>query len=99
MEEDTVRLDEPEPLEVRPTIVGLRDAVSPEDGETDVARLTVPAKLLRLARLMVEVADDPAWKLTLEGLPETVKSGGITTFAGTTSECEIEPLVPVRVTV
>ncbi len=53
-----MRVDDPEPPEVRVTLVGLRDAVTPE-GETAEASETVPEKLLRLARLIVEFPDEP----------------------------------------
>ncbi len=93
-----MRTEEPEPPLERVTLVGLREAESP-DGDTEAARLTVPAKLLRLPRLIVEVAEDPAWKLRLAGLLEILKSGGTTTFTATATEWESETLVPVSVTV
>ncbi len=80
------------------TLVGLREADNP-DGDTEAARLTVPTKLLRLTRLIVEVAEEPDWKLTLPGLLEILKSGGTTTFTATLTEWESEPLVPITVTV
>ena len=83
---------------VRATLAGPREAVNPE-GETEEVRLTVPAKLLRLARLIVDVAEEPAWKLKLTGLREMLKSGGTTTFTATTTEWERDPLVPVTFTV
>ena len=90
-------MDEPDPPEERPTLAGLSRAVRPDEGETEEERVTVPVKLLRLARLIVDVEEDPAWKLTVDGLLETLKSGGTTTVAFTTTEWEIEPLVPVTV--
>ncbi len=56
-------------------MVGLREAVNPE-GETDTVRATVPAKPLRLARVMVEVVDTPWITVTLDGA-ETEKLGGL----------------------
>ena len=53
-----MRVDDPEPPEVRATLVGLRDVVRP-DGETVGESETVPEKLLRLVRLMVEFPDEP----------------------------------------
>ena len=53
-----MRVDDPEPPEVRVTLAGFRDAVRPE-GETVDESETVPEKLLRLARLMVEFPDEP----------------------------------------
>jgi len=91
-------VEEPLPPLERVTLVGMSGAVNPE-GETEDARLMVPAKLLRLAREIVEVPEEPAWKLRLEGLLEILKSGGTTTLAVTTTECERDPLVPVTVTV
>jgi hypothetical protein len=96
--DDTVRVEEPLPPLERTTLLGVIDAVNPE-GETEDARLTVPAKLLRLAREIVEVPEEPAWKLRLKGLLEMLKSGGTTTLAVSTTECERDPLVPVTVTV
>jgi len=80
------------------TLVRLREAFSPA-GATEAARLTEPTKLLRLTRPIVEVAEDPAWKLTLPGLLEILKSGGTTTFTATPTEWESEPLIPVTLTV
>jgi len=93
-----VRTEEPEPPLERVTLVGFKEADSP-DGDTEGARLTVPTKPLRLVRLIVEVAEDPAWKLRLAGLLEILKSGGTTTFTDTATQCESEPLVPVTLTV
>ncbi len=53
-----MRVDEPEPPEVRLTLPGLREAVRPA-GETNEESETVPEKPLRLARLSVEVPDEP----------------------------------------
>ncbi len=41
MDDETVRVDDPELPEDRLTLVGLSDAVSP-DGDTEAARDTVP---------------------------------------------------------
>jgi len=43
VEEETVRVDEPDPPEVRVTLVGLSDAVRLE-GDAEAERATVPAK-------------------------------------------------------
>jgi len=53
-----VRVEDPDPPDVRLTLVGFREAVRPE-GDTDAERDTVPEKLFRLARLMTEVPDEP----------------------------------------
>src|SRR2546426_7249292 len=58
----------------------------------------VPAKLLRLASDIVEVPEEPAWKLRLDGLLEMLKSGGTTTLAVTITECERDPRSPFTVT-
>ncbi len=96
-DDDIVMVEEPLPPLVRVTLVGLNDIAKPE-GETDEVRLTVPAKLLRLEREIMEVLELPDWKLTVERLLEMLKSGGTTTFADMTTECERVPLVPVTVT-
>ncbi len=80
------------------TLVGLREADGP-DGDTEAVRLTVPMKLLRLVRVIVEVEEEPAWKLKLAGLLEMLKSGGTTTFTDTAMECVREPVVPIMLTV
>jgi len=54
-----VRVDVPVPPLVRVMLEGLSDAVRPE-GETFVERETVPVKPLRLVRVMVERAEEPA---------------------------------------
>ena len=91
-------MEEREPPLERVTLVGLREVDGPDD-DTRAARLMVPTKLLRLARVIVEVEEEPAWKLKLAGLLEMLKSGGTTTFTVTATECERAPLVPVTLTV
>ena len=54
-----VRVDVPVPPLLRVMLEGLSDAVRPE-GETFVERETVPVKPLRLVRVMVERAEEPA---------------------------------------
>jgi hypothetical protein len=54
----TVNVELPAPLEDSVTVGGLRLAEGP-NGETRAERVIVPEKLLRLARLIVDVADDP----------------------------------------
>lgn len=51
-----------DPSAVRATVTGLRDVVGASlvAGMMFVLRTTLPAKLLMLARVMVEVAEDPA---------------------------------------
>jgi len=55
---ETVRVDEADPPEERLTLVGFIEAVRP-DGDADAERVTVPEKLLRLARLIVDVPEKP----------------------------------------
>ena len=59
VDEETVRVAEPEPPELRIMLVGLKVTVEPVEGETVFDRVTVPEKPLRLARLMIEVAEKP----------------------------------------
>jgi len=54
----TFKVELPTPLEARVTVGGLRLADGPV-GETWADRLIVPEKLFRLARLIVEVPEDP----------------------------------------
>ena len=54
----TVRVDVPVSPPVRPMLEGFSDAVRPE-GETFVERETVPAKPLRLVKVMVEITEEP----------------------------------------
>jgi len=53
-----VRVDDPDPPELKVTLVGLSDAVRPE-GDAKAERATVPAKPNRLARLIFDVPDVP----------------------------------------
>jgi len=54
-----VSVDVPVPPLVRVMLEGLRDALRPE-GETFADRETVPVKPLRLVKVMVETAEEPA---------------------------------------
>ncbi len=95
MDEDTVRVELPDPPELRIIEVGLADAVSP-DGADVVESVTVPAKPLRLLSLIWAVPDAPLKTVRDVGLDEIVKS---TTLIVTRTECESDPIVPVTVTV
>ena len=68
-----MRVEEPDPPEERVTLVGLREAVKPE-GVTDEDSDTVPEKLFRLERLIVDEPWEPDWMVRLEGLLEMLKS-------------------------
>lgn len=74
MEDERVRVEDAVPPEVRLRLVGLSEAVNP-DGDTDDARLTVPAKLLTLVSWIAVVVDEPDWNVTVDGLLVMVKSG------------------------
>jgi hypothetical protein len=93
MLELTVRVEVPVPPGERVMLVGLREAVAPE-GEADVVRLTVPAKLLRLVRVTADCVDEPAVTVILDGV-ETAKS---VTFAVTWMDWDVEPLVAKTLT-
>jgi hypothetical protein len=73
-EELTDSVDVAVPPAVRVTLVELNDRLSPL-GELVADRATVPAKSLRLARVMVDVEEDPALMVSEEGFAEMVKSG------------------------
>ena len=64
----------PVPPEERETLAGLSERLRPA-GEPAEDRVTVPAKLLRLVRVIVEVAVDPELTLSEAGLAEILKSG------------------------
>jgi hypothetical protein len=56
----------------RETPVGLHETVRPVEGVTDSAKLTLPEKPPKLARLMVDEALELDVKPTVGGLAETV---------------------------
>ena len=64
----------PVPPAERATLVELNERLSPL-GEPVADRVTVPAKLLRLVRVIVEVEEDPALMLSDDGFAEMLKSG------------------------
>ncbi len=75
-------------------LVELRVSLGPE--VTDVAESeTVPANALRLTRVIVTVLELPRVALMEVGLAVRLKSW---TFTVTTTECPIDPLVPVTLT-
>ena len=80
VDEDTVRVDVPEPPEVRVTLAGLRETAEPDAGTTTVESVTVPENPLRLPRLIVEVAEEPDWTVRADALVERLKSGASVTL-------------------
>ena len=70
----TDSVDVPVPPEERETLVGLSERLRPA-GEPAEERVTVPAKLLRLVRVIVEVAVDPGATVSEDGVAEILKSG------------------------
>jgi hypothetical protein len=93
-------VDAPVPPEERETLEGFRERLSPL-GELVADRVTVPAKPLRLVRVIVEAEDDPAFIVSEEGLEVRLKSAELTelTVTETVAWWDSEPLVPVIVTV
>jgi len=65
-------VDEPDPPDERLTLVGFTVAARPEGAEAE--RDIVPAKLLRLDRLMVDVPELPVDMVTVAGMAEMEKS-------------------------
>ena len=84
------------PPGVRVTDELLSDVFGPGVEETAVERVTVPVNPLRLVSVIRLVPDVPRGKLSDDGLVEMEKSDMMTR---TETECVIEPLVPVIVTV
>ena len=84
-----------EPPDGTDTIVGLRVAVSPVAEETAV-RLTVPAKLLTLATVMMEEPLPPCVMVRLDGLALMLKSLKLNVAVAVRTS---DPLVPVTVRV
>lgn len=58
------------------TLVGLSESPGP-DGDIVAAKFTVPAKLLTLVMLTVQVADPPAVIVKLVGFAVSAKSGAV----------------------
>ncbi len=67
-------------------------------GVTVAARLTLPEKPLRLARVIVEFPDDPCTMLKVVGLEDMLKSGP-TIVTGTVAEWDGDPPIAVPVTI
>lgn len=64
----------PVPPDERETLDGFSERVSPA-GDPVEDTVTVPAKLFKLVKVIVEVALDPAVTLSEVGLAERLKSG------------------------
>ena len=94
--DENVIVEVPLPPEESVTLAGLSETDSPEAGDTDVDRLTVPVKLFRLPRLRVDDAELPVENETLVGFAEREKSPTLTV---TVAVWVSEPLTPVTVTV
>ncbi len=77
------------------TLVGFRVAAQPVGGPVAVSE-TMPVNPLTGATVMVDVAEEPATKVSDVGLAVTVKS---VTVKATVAEWDNAPLVPVTVTV
>ena len=91
-------MEVPVPPELRVTLVGFSVAVNPA-GVTAVDRETAPENPFRLDNVTVAVPGEPDCIAMLDELLDRVKSGVTTTLTDTVVVCEIEPLVPVTVTV
>ncbi len=74
----------------------LSDSLGPGVGETTVERVMVPENPLRLVSVIRLFADVPRVRLSEDGLMEMEKSDTMTRIE---TECTIDPLVPVTVTV
>jgi hypothetical protein len=90
VDDETVRVEEPDPPEERETLVGLREAVKPE-GETVEESDTVPMNPPWLVRLMTEAPDVPDWMVREDGLLDMLKFvvGGLTD-----TSCDEVPVSP-----
>ena len=99
VDELKLQMDMAEIPEVRITLVGAHDAVRPVTGLTDVNRLRDPANPFKLVSVTVDVPDEPAGNVTIDGLAATLKSGGAITLTLMVTVCDNEPLVPATVTV
>jgi hypothetical protein len=88
------------PPDERETLDGFSERLSPL-GELVADRMTVPVKLLRLVRVIVEVEEDPAFMLSEDGFAVRLKSPALTVLIVTATVVwwDSEPLVPVIVTV
>jgi len=88
-----VRVELAAPPDVRTTLVGVRDALSPLEAES--VREIVPAKPLMEVNVIVDVLVWPGLALMVAGLALTPKSGTVNV---TVTECDRLPLLPVTMT-
>ena len=88
-----------DPPEVRVKLIGLHVTVRPVDGDTDTDNVSDPLNPLTLWSVSMDVPEEPTGKVTVDGLDETLKSGGVTTLTLIATVCDREPLVPTTVTV
>lgn len=95
--ERKVRVDDPATVAVTETLVGFRVAAGPA-GATVADRETVPAKLLRLDIVIVEVVDEPASTTSEVEDAETLKSFSPPTEIVIVTERDKVPLTPVTTT-
>ena len=67
-----MHIDDPDPPEMLP---GVQLTVSPVEGEVEVERLTVPAKLFWAETVALKEPVSPDLKVTVDGVAVRVKSG------------------------
>lgn len=89
-----MRVELPDPPELRAIEDGPRDALGPE-GNAEAESNTMPANPLRLPNWIEEVPEEPASMVSDDELEDTEKS---TTLTVTCTGVEREPMVPVTVT-
>lgn len=70
------------------TLVGVRVHVNPVAGATAEVSETDPVNPPMLVTVMVEVPGVPSMMVTVVGLEESVKSGGVTGFTVKTTDAE-----------
>ena len=71
------RVEVPVPPAESETLAGLSERLSPV-GDPDVERVTVPARPLRLVKVIFEVEEDPAFMLSEDGFAAMLKSPELT---------------------
>ncbi len=99
VDELKVQFEVAELPEVIVKLVGVQEVARPVEGDTEVESVREPVNPLRLVSVTVDVPDEPAGKVTVDGLAVMLKSTSLTTLTLTETEWDSEPLVPVTVTV